>query len=58
MMIKIGEKVQNNLTGKVYEVKRVQHEWVVLEGEDGLSQVLTETENIKSFYEKVPDSSQ
>ncbi len=38
MMIKTGEKVQNNLTGKVYEVKRVQHEWIVLEGEDGGSE--------------------
>ncbi len=56
MMIKAGEKVQNNLTGKVYEVKMIQHEWVVLEGEDGLSQVLTETKNIKSLYEKVNES--
>jgi hypothetical protein len=57
MMIKTGEKVQNNLTGKVYEVKMIQDEWIVLEGEGGLSQVLTETKNIKSLYEKVNESS-
>ena len=58
MRIKKGEKVQNNLTGKVYEVKVIQHEWIMLEGEDGSSQVLTEAKSIGSLYEKVTESSQ
>jgi hypothetical protein len=52
-MITIGERVKSTFTGKVYEVKRIIEMSVVLESEDGKSQVLTERGNLNLFYEKV-----
>jgi hypothetical protein len=53
MITKVGDKVKNNLTGKVYELRMVRDEWVLLEEESRISQVLTEIENIKFLYGKV-----
>ena len=46
-----GEKARSILTGKIYEVKIVEDCSVVLESLDGSSQVLTEKDNLKLFYE-------
>jgi hypothetical protein len=47
------ERVRSILTGKVYEVKAIKNEFIILEALDGLSQILTEKENMKLFYEGV-----
>ncbi len=53
MTINEGDKLKSNLTLKVYKVKMVKGKQVVLESEDQSSQVLTEKENLKLFYEQV-----
>ena len=50
-MIREGEKKRSILTGKIYEVKTVEDWSVVLESLDASSQVLTEKDNVKLFYE-------
>ena len=52
-----GGRLKSNLTGKFYKVKMVKGQLVVLESEDGSSQVLTEKENLKLFYEQVKNES-
>jgi ABC-type Na+ transport system ATPase subunit NatA len=49
----IGEIFRSSLTGKVYEVRRVLDQMVVLQSFNGLNQVLTGKENLRLFYEKV-----
>jgi ABC-type Na+ transport system ATPase subunit NatA len=49
----IGEIFKSSLTGKVYEVRRVLDQMVVLQSFNGLNQVLTGKENLRLFYEKV-----
>jgi hypothetical protein len=48
----IGEIFKSSLTGRVYEVKRILDQMVVLQSLNGLSQVLTAKENLNLFYEK------
>lgn len=57
MTINEGDRLKSNLTGKVYKVKMVKVKQVILESEDGSSQVLTEKENLKLFYGKVKNES-
>lgn len=52
-MATIGDKYKNILTGNVYEVKSLKGLSVLLESEDRRSQIFTEKENLKLFYEKV-----
>jgi hypothetical protein len=49
----IGEIFKNSLTGKVYEVRRILDQMVVLQSLNGLNQVLTPKENLNLFYEKI-----
>jgi len=53
MTINEGDRLKSNLTGKVYKVKMVKVKQVILESEDESSQVLTEKDNLKLFYEWV-----
>ncbi len=48
--LRVGEKCQSTLTGKIYRIKMIKNQMVVLESADGLSQVLTNRENISLFY--------
>ena len=48
-----GGGLKSNLTGKFYKVKMIKGQLVLLESEDGSSQVLTEKGNLKLFYEWV-----
>lgn len=51
-----GDRIKINLTVKMHRVKMIKDRMVILESEDGSSQVLTEKEKLKSFYEKMgPD---
>jgi hypothetical protein len=52
-MTKEGEKRRSILTGKVYQVNAIKDRFVVLGSLDGSSQVWTEKDNLKLFYEKV-----
>ena len=53
LKVGIGERLANCLTGQVYRVGLINKEWVVLESEDGLSQVLTERISLGSLYRQV-----
>ena len=52
-MIRNGDKMESLLTGKLYQVKTIKEWSVVLESLDGSTQVYTEKDNLKLFYEKV-----
>ena len=49
----IGEIFKSSLTGKVYEVRRISDQMVILQSLNGLNQVLTLKENLNLFYEKM-----
>ena len=53
MTVTEGDRVKSLLTEKNYNVKLVRDYSVVLESEDGSSQVLTDEENLYLFYEKI-----
>jgi hypothetical protein len=50
MTLNEGKRVKNILTGKVYKVKKMNKDWVLLQAEDGLSQVLTGKMGLKFMY--------
>ena len=52
MKTKDGDIVRSSLNGNYYKVKRIVNSMVVLESEDGQSQILTEVENLNLFYKK------
>lgn len=52
MKTKDGDTVKSLLNGNYYKVKRIVNSMVVLESEDGQSQILTEVENLNLFYKK------
>lgn len=47
---KVGDRLKSYETGKIYEVKMTTDQWVVVQAVDGLSQVMTSWENLKSLY--------
>ena len=55
MKVQVGEKFANCLTGRVYRVGMINKEWVVLESEDGSSQVLTGRVGLSAFYSRSGD---
>lgn len=50
MTLKEGNRIKNLLTGKIYEVKKINREWVLLQTEDGLSQALTGKMSLKFMH--------
>jgi len=50
--VEIGERFAHCLTGRVYRVGMINKEWVVLESEDGSSQVLTGRDSLNAFYSR------
>jgi hypothetical protein len=52
MKPKDGDIVKNSLNGNDYKVKKIVNSMVVLESEDGQTQILTEVGNLNLFYEK------
>jgi len=48
-----GDELKNILTEKVYRAKRIDHISVILESIEGTSNVWTEKENLRLFYEKM-----
>ena len=55
MKVEIGERFANCLTGRVYRVGMTNKEWVILESEDGSSQVLTGRVSLASPYSRPGD---
>jgi len=51
LMIKKGDKFKSLFTRKIYGVKAIEGRMVLLESENGLSQVLTEKSNLDLFYQ-------
>ncbi len=51
-----GDRLRNNLTGTTYKVKVIKGKLVVLETEDGSSQLLTGKDCLKLFYEKIENA--
>ncbi|NWG01287.1 MAG: hypothetical protein HXY44_00340 [Syntrophaceae bacterium] len=49
----IGEIFKSSRTRKMYEVRRILDQMVILQSLNGLSEVLTGKENLGLFYEKV-----
>ena len=47
-----SNRFRSKITGNVYEVKKIVNEMIVLESLNGVSQVLTELDNIALFYER------
>jgi hypothetical protein len=52
METKVGDRVRSILNGIEYQVKKIVKKMVVLESQDGKSQVLTELDNLTLFYKK------
>ena len=52
MKTKDGDIVKSFLNGNYYKVKRIVNSLVVLESEDGQTQILTEVGNLNLFYKK------
>jgi c-di-GMP-binding flagellar brake protein YcgR len=48
----LGDKFKGLITGATYVVKKIEGKMVLLEEENGKSQVLTELSNLKLFYDK------
>ncbi|MGZ3748818.1 MAG: PilZ domain-containing protein [Pseudobdellovibrionaceae bacterium] len=51
-MSEVGDKFKGLITGATYVVKKIEGKMVLLEEENGKSQVLTELSNLKLFYDK------
>jgi hypothetical protein len=51
-MIKNGDKFKSTFTGRVYGVKKIKDSMVLLEAENGATQVLTEKKSLELFYKK------
>jgi c-di-GMP-binding flagellar brake protein YcgR len=51
-MLRVGDKFKSLITGATYVLKKIKDEMVLLEEENGKSQVLTELSNLKLFYDK------
>lgn len=49
---KVGDKFRGLITGATYVVKKIEGKMVLLEEQNGKSQVLTELSNLKLFYDK------
>ena len=54
-MLKEGDKILSNLTGKVYELKTVKDSVAMLEALAGSNKVWTEKGNLNPFYKKMQD---
>ena len=53
MDIKEGDRLKSLLTERAYRVKKIDNISVMLESIEGTSNVWTEKENLRLFYEKM-----
>ena len=52
LSVKQGDKFKSTFTGLVYGVKKIKDSMVLLEAENGSTEVLTEKNSLKLFYKK------
>jgi hypothetical protein len=52
--LQLGEILRSSVTGKVYEIKWIKDQMVILKSMEGVNQVLTWRNNLDLFYEKLP----
>jgi len=52
----IGKTVQYLRTGGFFQVKKVTKEFVVLNSQDGLTQIMTPTESLDLVFKKIPQA--
>jgi len=52
--LRLGEVLRNSITGKVYEIKWIKDQMVILKSMEGVNQVLTWRNNLDLFYAKLP----
>jgi hypothetical protein len=52
LMVKQGDRFKSTFTGLVYGVKKIKDSMVLLEAENGSTEVLTEKNSLKLFYQK------
>ena len=50
--VKQGDRFKSAFTGLVYGVKKIKDSMVLLEAENGSTEVLTEKNSLKLFYKK------
>ena len=51
-MHEVGDKFKGRITGATYVLKKIEGKMVLLQEENGKTQVLTELSNLKLFYDK------
>lgn len=51
--LRLGEVLRNSVTGKVYEIKWIKDQMIILKSMEGINQILTWRNNINLFYEKL-----
>jgi len=49
MRLTVGNRVESKFSGKIYNVSRITEDWILLEEEGGISQVLTGRKNLELF---------
>ena len=52
--LRLGEILRSSLTGKIYEIKWIKDQMIILKSIEGVNQVLTWRNNLDLFYEKLP----
>jgi hypothetical protein len=52
-MIREGEKLRNNINGRVYQVKAIRNSLVVLDAVGDSSWIITEKDILKMFYKRL-----
>jgi hypothetical protein len=52
-----GERFKHRTTGTIFEIKKITHQFVILQSVDDLKQILAEKEGIAIHFEleKVPE---
>ena len=55
MRAKEGDTVKSVLNGFYYKIMKIANRLAVLESQDGKSQILTEVDTLKAFYQRKED---
>jgi hypothetical protein len=55
--MKIGDRVKDKMTGKIYVIRtKIDHDSLLLEGENGLGRRLTSEQSLKATCEKLEEN--
>ena len=53
MRLTVGNRVESKFSGKIYNVSRITEDWILLEEEGGISQVLTGKKNMDLSFKRL-----